>query len=145
MKKSELISLIKECINEINVKKEKQPVSAQLGILSSDGTVETIRILTGDQSEIDKLLKTNYSTQQKLQTLLDYGDVYKLDVNSNKTQFAERDKKMRGTGSKLKNDMRSFVTVAKNNKASKVYLFDLKTKTWKTVDKENLDSLLNKK
>ena len=134
-----------ESINEYNVKKEKEPISAQLGVLMSDGSVETIKIMTGG-SNIESILKSNYSTQKQLQTLLDYGDVEKLGNSSGNTTFLIRDKKKKsGTGAKLKNDIRGFVAVAKSNHAKKVYLFDLAKKEWKIVTNAKIDTLLPNK
>ena len=129
MKKSELVSLIKECINEINIKKEKQSVAAQLGVMGGDGSVETVRIITGGD-EIKDLLKSNYSNRIKLQTILDFGDIYKLGPTTDASEFAARDKKMKFVDAKLKGSLKSFAAVAKANKVKDVYVYDLAKKKW---------------
>ena len=140
IKKNNLIDLIKETINELNVKKIKDPIPAQVGVLMSDGSVETFRVLSGNN--IESMLKNNYSTYKQIQSLLDYGDVKKLGTTSGNTVFLERDLKKRGSGTKLKNDLKSFVNLCKVNKARKIYLFDLTNKQWKVTSQAKIDLLL---
>lgn len=145
MKKSELKQLIKEVITELNVKKEKQPVLGQLGVKGSDGSVETIRIITGDPRETENFLRSNYSNRIKLQTILDFGDIHKLGPNTESSEFLERDKDIAGQGSRLKDNVRGFVAVAKSNKAQFIYLYDLASKTWTILPASQFDTLLIRK
>ena len=130
MKQSELKSIIKECYSEL-LKEDEKPISSQIGVFNSDGTVETIKLLnTESPTKIKHLLKQYYPTYKLVQALLDYGAIVKLDKTVGKTLFAVRDKKIRSYGNKLKGDFKSFVTLVKKSGAQYVFLYDLKNKEW---------------